>query len=314
MEIVGEAREAYREIVMTDLSSVCEVRLNAPISTWFGVGGTADRLALPITIGQVKECVVSDASLRVLGDGANLLVNDGGVRELVVSLAGLNNVTMDAASGVVTVGAGVNLPRLITMTVREGLGGLESLGGIPASVGGALVMNAGGAFGEISSVVERVYVMGRGGEERTLERTEIAFSYRHSGLNDYIILGAQLRLVPSDPAALRERLKEVMAYKKNSQPMAENSAGCCFKNLTLSIEDAEFGPAGARVSAGRLIDRAGCKGLRIGSAEVSHVHGNFLTADKGGRASDVIALIEEVSRRVEGKFGVTLTPEVVVWG
>lgn len=284
---------------------------DALLPTWFRVGGGARLLATPSTRAHLEQCLGIDPKLRILGDGANLLVADEGVDNLVVSLASMNEVTIEGA--LVKVGAGVNLPRLITRLVREGLGGLESLGGIPASIGGALVMNAGGTFGEIATSVVSVEVMGRDGQARTLKRAEIDFGYRRSGLTNDIILGAHLQLTSSDPIALRDRLKEVMAYKKASQPMADNSAGCCFKNPTLAIDHPEFGPAGTRVSAGKLIDRAQCKGLRIGSAEVSRAHGNFLTADAGGRAADVIALIAEVTRRVRDAFAIELHPEVVIW-
>ncbi|MCX5691146.1 MAG: hypothetical protein NTV94_15395, partial [Planctomycetota bacterium] len=145
----------------------------------------------------------------------------------------------------------------------------------------------------------------------------IDFGYRHSGLNHLLITGAQLRLTPfplsTTAPSPREKLKEVMAYKKNSQPMADNSAGCCFKNPTLTRDIEGLGNAGQRVSAGKCIDLAGCKGLRIGTASVSPVHGNFLTADTGGKARDVIELIEEVERRVKARFGIELCREVVVW-
>ncbi len=292
--------------------------LHAPISTWFGVGGGADRLAQPQNVAELIACVRHEPDLRILGDGANLLVHDRGVRELVVSLRGLNTIEQRGQDGPsrarVWVAAGANLPKFITSMVREGLSGVEGLGGIPASLGGAIVMNAGGRYGEIADVVASVDLLTRTGEVLTLTRPEINFAYRHSGLKDYIILGAELVLTRHDPAPLRERLKEVMEYKKKSQPMADNSAGCSFKNPTLTETIEGIGQTNARVSAGMVIDRAGCKGLRIGSASVSMVHGNFLTADKGGMAADVIALIDEVTRRVHESFGITLEREVVVWG
>jgi UDP-N-acetylmuramate dehydrogenase len=259
----------------------------------------------------------------VLGDGANLLVHDGGVAELVVSLAqgeftrvepqpGAEGAP-DADTVIVRAGAGANLPKMIVEAVRLGLGGIEGLGGIPASVGGALVMNAGGAFGQIGDVVRRVHAVGRDGERLTLERSEIRFGYRRSGLNGLIITGCDLELRRGDPVALRARLKEVMAYKKSTQPMGESSAGCCYKNPTLTTPIEGLAEAGARVSAGMLIDRAGCKGLAVGGATVSSHHANFLTVRPGARAADVIALMEQVERRVLESFGVALEREVVVW-
>jgi UDP-N-acetylmuramate dehydrogenase len=175
------------------------------------------------------------------------------------------------------------------------------------------VMNAGGAFGQIADSVLRVHALNRDGRAVTLERSRIDFGYRRSGLNELLITGVDLQLTPSEPAALRARLKDVMAYKKNSQPLAAKSAGCCFKNPTLAHDLDAIGAKGARVSAGMLIDRAGLKGLKSGGAEVSPVHANFLITHPGACARDVIRLMREVRRRVSDAFGVDLEPEVVVW-
>lgn len=299
------------------------IQRDAPIPTWFGVGGGADALATPRTEGELLACLDMDPACRVLGDGANLLVHDAGVSELVVNLGQGEFTRVDPAPGgegapdaetvIVRAGAGANLPKMIVESVRLGLGGIEGLGGIPASVGGALVMNAGGAFGQIADVVRRVFAVSRDGERVTLERGEIAFGYRRSGLNDLILTGCELELRRGDPAALRTKLKEVMAYKKSTQPMGEKSAGCCYKNPTLGRAVAGIGEAGQRVSAGMVIDRAGCKGLSIGGAAVSERHANFFPVAKGARAADVIGLMGEVERRVLDRFGIVLEREVVVW-
>lgn len=304
---------------MSTATSTIPIAENAPVPTWFHVGGRADRLATPRSIDELKLCLADDPRAKVLGDGANLLVDDYGVGELVLSLKSpaFQAIEIDAKSGHVVTGGGADFAKLIQAAVRAGLGGLEGLIGIPASVGGACFMNAGGAFGQICDAVTRVHTLTRTGQERTLERPDIPFSYRHSGLGDAIITGAEFQLTPTDPPALRERLKECMAYKKRSQPMAENSAGCCFKNPTLtsplSITDhAGFAP-GTRVSAGLLIDKAGCKGLSIGAAEVSHIHANFLFTRDGATARNVIDLMDLVQRRVHETLGVSLEREVVVW-
>lgn len=303
---------------MSAIETVNFVR-NAPIPTWFKVGGRADRLATPRSIDELKHCLQDDANARILGDGANLLVDDDGVGELVISLKSpeCQRVEIDAATGRVFAAGGADFAKLIQNCVRAGLGGIEGLIGIPASVGGACFMNAGGAFGQICDSITRVHAMTREGEKRTLERRDIDFSYRHSGLDGLIITGVDFQLSPGDPAALRERLKECMAYKKRTQPMAENSAGCCFKNPTitrdLSLKDHQGFAAGSRVSAGLLIDKAGCKGLSIGAAEVSTVHGNFLFTKPGATARNVIDLMELVQRRVLDTLGVRIEREVVVW-
>ncbi len=291
------------------------IELDAPIPTWFGIGGRADALARPTMIEQVRDLVVAHAGkpIRVLGEGANLIVDDEGVDGLVLDLRGLNSVAWEDRASAETVlvraQGGADLPRLITEAVRRGYAGIETLAGIPATIGGAIVMNAGGAFGQISDVVEAVHALTREGKSLAIPRAKIDFSYRHSGLNDLIITGADLRLrrvAEAERPALRERLKEVMAYKKDSQPMAERSAGCFFKNPT--------DPAtGQRVSAGMLIDRAGCKGMRIGGATVSDRHANFIVTSPGCTARNVLNLADRVTQLVHEHAGLALEREVVVW-
>lgn len=286
------------------------IQHDAPIPTWFGIGGRADVLARPRTEEELRDLLMAFAGqrVRVLGDGANLLVDDDGIDGVVVSLQHLDRVDWGAGERpLVSAQAGAKLPQLITEAVRRGIAGLEGLAGIPASVGGAVVMNAGGKFGEIGSAIDRVRVFTLTGQELSIPHDEIGFSYRHSGLEHNIVVGAYfaLKQVPeSQQPALRERLKEVMAYKKSSQPMAENSAGCCFKNAWHE---------GKLTSAGMLIDRAGCKGMTVGGAEVSHVHGNFLITKPGCKARDVIELMERVREKVKATFGVHLQNEVAVW-
>lgn len=288
---------------------------NAKIPTWFGIGGGADRLVRPTSTDDLRRCLELDPDLRVLGDGANLLVDDAGVRELVVAFTGpeMTSVRRDDRTGLTIAMAGASLPRLITESVRLGMGGLEGLGGIPATVGGAVIMNAGGKFGQISDAVRRVHALDRSGRDVTLEREQIEFGYRHSGLNRLIVTSVELDLRPGDAAALRARLLEVMAYKKESQPMADKSAGCVFKNPTLDRDIDGIGRRGDRVGAGMLLDRAGCKGMSVGGATISPRHANFFVTGPGARAADVITLMELGADRVLERFGLRLQPEVVVW-
>lgn len=288
---------------------------NAPIPTWFGIGGGAARLARPASPEDVRRCLEIDPAARVLGEGANLLVDDEGVPELVIAMdsPGMDRYEIDPRTGRVAALAGADLAKLATESVRLGLAGLEGLGGIPATLGGAVVMNAGGAFGQIADTVARVEAFDRAGRAVVRERASIPFGYRRSGLQGLVITRVELQLTPGDQPALRGRLKEVMAYKKRSQPMAERSAGCCYKNPVLGADLPGIGAAGQRVSAGMLIDRAGLKGLAVRGASVSPLHGNFLVTAPGARARDVIDLMGEVERRVFDRFGVRLEREVVVW-
>jgi len=293
-----------------------EMERDAPIETWFHIGGRAKRLARPRTEDELRACLAIDPDLVVVGEGANLLVLDGGVDALVVSLQteGFRSIEIDRSLGRVVAGAGVSLPPLISRTVKEGLGGLEVLAGIPASVGGAAVMNAGGRYGCIADRVESVRVMTRSGEIETIGRDAIGFGYRRSGLDRVIVLGVTLALEPGDPGELKDRLAECMRYKTGSQPMRDKSAGCAFKNPELARAIEGIGDAGERAPAGMLIDRAGCKGLAVGGARVSDRHANFIVTEPGALAKDVAKLMDEVARRVEQTFGVVLEREVVVWG
>ncbi len=287
---------------------------HAPIPTWFHIGGGADRLARPNSASDLARCLEMDPELLVLGEGANLLVDDAGVDRLVVSLQtpGFRAVEFDP-SGLVRAGAGVALPRLISDCVRRGLSGIETLAGIPATVGGATVMNAGGAFGEWASAVRTVFAIDRAGREHAYTRDLIDFGYRQSRLNHLIVTGVELSLEPRDAGECRATLNRCMRYKTETQPLKDKSAGCVFKNPLLHEDLCDIGAAGQRVSAGMLIDRAGCKGMRVGGAEVSGMHANFFVVEPGALARDVIDLMGRVHARVKDVFGVSLEREVVVW-
>ncbi len=293
-----------------------QVEHDAPIRTWFRVGGSAKRLARPRDETQLRQCCELDPDLQILGSGANLLVDDAGVENLVVSLdaPAFKQVDIDPKSGSVRAGAGADLARLILDCQRAGLAGLENLGGVPATVGGALRMNAGGRYGEIAQYLRSIRATDRNGQMRTIERDDIDFAYRSSGLENLILCEAEFTLTHDDPPAIRERLLSIMRDKKHSQPMGENSAGCCYKNPTLESDIDAIGAAGDRVSAGLIIDRAGCKGLAVRGAEVSRRHANFVTTRKDARARDVIELMQQVKRRVRDRFAIELEPEVVIWG
>ncbi|MCB9845650.1 MAG: UDP-N-acetylmuramate dehydrogenase [Phycisphaeraceae bacterium] len=296
------------------LLDTLSIQADAPIETWFGIGGGARRLARPRSIDELRACLDIDPALVVLGDGANLLVDDTGVEDLVVSLQTepWRDVEIDGKR--VVAGAGVDLPRLLVTVARVGLAGLEGLAGVPGTVGGAIRMNAGGRFGEISDAVSNVEIVARDGSVALLSREDLGATYRRTALGDAVVTRVEFALTPEDPAPLRARMLDVMAVKKRSQPMAERSAGCCFKNPVLARDIDGVGAAGQRVPAGLLLDRAGCKGLRIGGSSVSLRHANFIVARPGSLARDTIDLMDEVACRVAERFDVRLDREVVVWG
>ncbi|GMV98005.1 MAG: UDP-N-acetylmuramate dehydrogenase [Phycisphaerae bacterium] len=305
---------------LSDLSEiVTEYEPLGPL-TYFGLGGPARWLVRPRSLVELAEvtrrCRQESVPLRVLGRGANLLVGDDGVDGVVLRLEapafkvvnwradrkgdseGLTRPDADAA--VVTAGAGTDMARLSLDAVRRGLAGLECMAGIPGTLGGIIRMNAGGRFGQIADAVRDVTAVDADGEVRRLSRDEVGFGYRHTELGGAVVCGATLLLRREDEARLRKRHAEIWNYKKASQPLADSSAGCVFKN-----------PPGA--SAGRLIDQAGLKGYRVGGASVSPQHANFIVAGEGATAGDVLAVIRHVRRTVAERTGVALELEIEVW-
>jgi UDP-N-acetylmuramate dehydrogenase len=180
------------------------------------------------------------------------------------------------------------------------LGGLETLVGIPGTIGGALHGNAGSRGGDIGQWTRQATVMTRSGEILTRQRDEMVFAYRESSLDELVIVEAKFELEPDDPNELTKRMQKQWIVKKANQPMAHQSAGCIFKN-----------PRG--MSAGELIDQAGLKGTRIGGAEVSSRHANFIVADPGTSPNDVLRLIDLVRGRVAERLGIELELEIEIW-
>lgn len=293
-----------------------EVKPDAPIGamTWYGIGGRADLLIRPRRIDALatlaKRCHRSGVPLHVFGRGANLLIADEGVGGIVVRLnqpAFLRTRYRARGDGhLLLAGAGADLAKTLMDAARRGLEGLSHLAGIPATIGGAVRMNAGGTLGCIGDAVESVTCLSRSGQRVIYPAEELEFGYRDSNIPDPIILAADLRLAPDDPIALRRRVREIFEYKKSTQPLAEHSAGCVFKNPIDPISE-------ERVSAGKLIDQAGLKGLRIGGAAVSTRHANFIVAEPGATAGDVIQLMSEIRRRVFEHCGIKLEDELVIW-
>jgi UDP-N-acetylmuramate dehydrogenase len=288
--------------------------MDAPLGplTWYNVGGHAQCLAHPASTAQlselVKRCRESKVPVRILGSGANLLVREPGVEGVVIRLDDPGWSQMRVEGNVVSVGAGYGLMRLVAETARLGLDGLAQVAGIPASIGGAIRMNAGGTYGDVGQAVKRVQVMSGTGQVYYRDADDLEFTYRHVNIDAPFILAAEFELVPTDPKELTKRVKEIYLYKTNSQPFADKSSGCCFKNPQPDDEGYDGRPAGM------LIDEAGLKGHRIGTAVVSEVHANFIVADKkDAQAEDVYKLICHVEEVVQEKFGIKLTREVVVW-
>ena len=283
-----------------------QVRLDVPLAplTWFGLGGPAKFFATPRDLGQLQAIAArlrhEEIPIHVLGSGANLLVNDEGVDGAVVCLNSPEFKKMSISGTVLTAGAGKDVQNLVIEATKKGLSGLECLAGIPGSVGGELKMNAGGAFGDIGSSVESVTVMDTNGQVMIRGKDDLVFEYRKSNITAKFIVSATFTLAQDDPERVMNKVKEIWMFKKNSQPLADKSAGCIFKN-----------PPGQ--SAGALIDQSGLKGAVMGGAEVSAKHANFITAKKGAKAADVQGLIGMIQQKVREKFDVDLETEVVIW-
>jgi UDP-N-acetylmuramate dehydrogenase len=280
---------------------------NVPLAgyTWYKIGGPARWFVRPRSLDELREaagrCVENSIPIYVLGLGANLLVGDEGVEGGAVFRLDADHWRRVKYEGpTVDVGAGADMQKLLLRTVRQGLAGVECLAGIPGTVGGGVRMNAGGKFGDIGAVIKRVTVMD--GEGTVFERTkdDLVFDYRSTNIAAPFILGATLELEEDDPERIMARTKEIWMYKRNSQPLNTKNCGCIFKN-----------PRG--LSAGALIDQAGLKGFRVGGAEVSHKHANFIIAHPGCRADDVHRLIKIIREKVYEKNEITLESEVKMW-
>ena len=296
--------------LLTDLNTRHEFDVPLGPLTWYGLGGRARILAHPADIDElaalVRHCHEHDIRTFVLGRGANLLVADEGVDGVVIRLDQPQFCGLEIEGRRVVAGAGFDLRKLVLKTADEGLGGFEGLAGIPATVGGAVRMNAGGSFGEIGQSVVRVKVMDHAGKVYWKDRSDLVFTYRSTNITDPYILQVEFELAPADSHRLKQRIKEVFRYKKASQPLADHSPGCAFKNPRPA-------PPQTSQSAGSLIDQAGLKGYREGGAHVSDRHANFIIADPGASAADVRAVLEHVEAVVRDRFGVTLEREVVLW-
>lgn len=284
-------RGAVRENV--SLAPLMHLRIGGP-ADWFLEPYAEEDAALAVRV-----CRDLDVPLRILGGGSNVVTADGGVRGAVLHLGNLNRIVRDGAR--IAAGAGVTLPSLLRATKEVGLAGLEKLTGIPAVVGGAVAMNAGTREGETFDLLSALTVVECDGTIAERRREDFTPRYRDGGLRDAVVLQATFDLRPDDPQAIFERFSASLKRRNATQPVAQRSVGCVFRN-----------PPGD--AAGRLVEAAGCKMLRAGAVEVSGLHANYFVNTGGGSATDFVALMNEVKRRVRDKFGVELEPEVKFWG
>ena len=273
--------------------------------TTYRAGGRAARFVRPVDRSELEAVAAGVASagipVLVVGRGSNLLVADGGFGGLAVQL-GQAFEKVRAEGTTVVAGAGVSLPVLARRTVAESLTGFEWAVGVPGSLGGAVRMNAGGHGSDMATTLvsaDTVDLATGEGRRRTL--ADLSLGYRSSSIEQSeVVVEATIALAVSDMASGEERLAEIVRWRRENQPGGQN-AGSVFTN-----------PVGD--SAGRLIDEAGLKGWRFGSASVSERHANFIQVDEGGSADDVVALMDIVARRVIEVHGIRLEPETVIVG
>lgn len=310
---VGTARDpgfaaALRDRVRGD------VRENERVGRYstYRIGGPATVLlpAAPEDVGTALAFAAeSGVPWFALGLGSNLLLPDEGLDALVIRLGkGLDAVTR--RDEVWTVGAGLPAPRAARQSAEAGFAGLHIFVGVPGSVGGGVYMNAGCHGGDWSDVVERVTVVDESGRDQVIERADIPFTYRRSGLTGRIVLDATVRLRPVEQQHLDEEIAEMFRWRQEGTPFNQPCCGSVFKN--------PGGPSWRRAegprTAGQLVEAAGLKGTRVGGAEVSPMHANYIVNTGDATAADVRALIEKVRDTVDERFGVRLETEVKLIG
>jgi len=288
-----------------------DVGFDIPMSehTGLSIGGPADVFVIPGDPLSIRNLMVVLKDKGVpffsLGGGTNILVRDGGVEGVVVSLGNFRRIEVLSEGNTYAelfVEAGVPLQKLVNFCKDRGYSGVEGLTGIPGTVGGAICGNAGSYGCEIKDTVASVVIMDAGGRLDRLRAENLAFGYRRSGISGaHLVVSANMKFRRDDKAAVAARTEKFFLEKKASQPIAGKSAGCVFKN-----------PEG--LAAGRLIDEAGCKGMKAGGIEVSELHANFFINASGGTASEYLELMDRVSAIVQKKFGIVLEPEIRIVG
>lgn len=281
------------------------VHFNAPLKkyTSFRIGGPADVLVEPADVEDVVRLATQAHAQKlpifVVG-GTNLLVRDKGIRGVVVSLAKLRAIREEPGSVLYAEG-GVGMPTLIGHAIRRSLAGLEWAAGIPGTVAGCVVMNAGTRLGEMKDSVKAVRIVAPTGAVLDCSACEIEFTYRRATIPPGIVVGVWLQLKPGVRSDIEKIVKDYLHYRRDTQPLTLPSAGCVFKNPPND-------------SAGRVVEAAGLKGTHVGDAQVSDKHANFIVNQGNATAKDVLALIKKVRAQVARKTGVKLELELKLVG
>jgi len=272
--------------------------------TTFRIGGKVKVFASPKNEEALRKLVISAKKDKlpvfILGAGSNILAADSELKGLVVRLDSSAFIGLGFDGNLARAGGGLKLARLIQEARRRSLSGVERLTGIPGTVGGATVMNAGAWGNAIGDSVKEVRVMDYSGRVSVISKNNAGFVYRNSKLAKFIVLEAVLRLVKKDKRKIASVVKKILAQRHQSQDNTLPNAGCIFKNP-------------AKDSAGRLIDACGLKGRRLGGAVISEIHGNFILNLGSAKSRDVLRLMELAKRSVKNKFKIALEPEIKLW-
>ncbi|MDD5044745.1 MAG: UDP-N-acetylmuramate dehydrogenase [Candidatus Omnitrophica bacterium] len=272
--------------------------------TTFRIGGKARFFIEPKNVKEltavIKEARKAKVPYYILGNGSNLLVSDKGINGVVIKLSSPYFKKASFKKNIIDAGAGLNLGQMIEKARNKGLGGCEFLSGIPATVGGAVMMNAGARGDSISGLIKEVKVLDKNGKVGTLGKGKLKFGYRKSNLSQYILLSAKIKLEKRPKGEIGQRISDYLSVRRQTQDTGKPNAGCVFKN-----------PAGD--SAGRLIDLCGLKGKRVRDAQVSFRHANFIVNRGRAKAEDVLKLASFVKQRVKERFGVALEEEIKIW-
>ncbi len=287
--------------------SCSTLKIKEPMAnhTSLKIGGPADYFIVPGEEEELKEllhfCRNEFIPFFVFSGGTNILVSDKGIRGLAVKIGEAFKFS-DISGSRITAGAGMPLPVLAARAAREGLSGLEFAAGIPGAVGGAVLINAGAYGNCMADLIRRVKVLTWQGEIKIINYDELNFGYRHSSLirENWIVLEAEMKLVRGEYISIKQKMEKLLSQRRKNHPV-QPSAGSVFRN---PLEE----------SAGRLIERSGCKGLRVGDAQVSHKHANFIINLGRARATDYLEVITRVRERVFEEFGVMLEPEINMVG
>ncbi len=272
--------------------------------TWLGLGGPARYFCEPVGVEAlskvVARCHERGVPLKVIGGGSNLLVPSSGFQGMVVRLSGPEFSAIRVDPPCVEAGAGAKLVHVVSAAVQAGLGGLESLVGIPGTLGGALVGNAGGHGGEIGQRIVSVSVMNADGSLAERKASEVSFQSRWSSLDDAIVIGCRFELDGETAETLTKRMQKQWIVQRSEQPSGTRSVAMMFKD-----------PPGT--TAESLVAQSGAKDLRVGEAMVSEAHANFVVASVRCTSEEVRKLVEAVRSRVRERLGVELTPQIEVW-